>query len=496
MDRVLDAEGILVELRDSLREVVKICTKMSVIELQKADFNSAIVKFQNALKTAQTVTKGAPVEIEYVNASNELINNIKKLLHNKSTLQKHAKEEELCNTAALVYKDKFLEYVDCIRLIEESHLNDHHDNVVNHPGENIEDLHAQLATLKAQLHESKARNNNNNDDDYSTEIVYPDTFPNLNHDDIEEHYSIDFETKLGSGAFSIVFKGRHRAEDQDYALKLIDLETDVQNIKKELYILSKISHPNIVNFKEVFNSEEGFYIITDLADGGELFDRIINLERYTEEDASLLMKQIITAVDYLHQNNIVHRDLKPENILLDSSFKTIKIADFGLATLVKNDNQELFDIVGTLPYMAPEMVYLRHKIEPIVGYNKGTDIWALGVILYVLLFGCYPFTAHDDEGLMEQIEVGDWSWNGRDVDHVSDTGKKFIEWMLEVHPKDRPTSRQLLEHPWISGGIELSHDQLTSTKENIGRIQATKKWKTLTLGLCHPKQKIYQQQQP
>lgn len=213
--------------------------------------------------------------------------------------------------------------------------------------------------------------------------------------------------------------------------------------------------------------------------GGELFDRIVELERYSEKDASLVMKQILSGIEHLHDKNIGHRDLKPENLLLSSKEKdaVVKLADFGFSKQV-DENDQFSGFVGTPPYMAPELVVLRRTHGK---YGKEVDMWAAGVILYILLSGFHPFQVDDEEEMLENIEKSVWTWVGDAWKDVSHSAKDLITKLLEPDPTKRYTVKQALAHPWISGNEAI--DKELKVQEDLLAFQAKRKFKIAIHGI-------------
>merc|ERR1712137_1413472 len=196
---------------------------------------------------------------------------------------------------------------------------------------------------------------------------------------------------LGKGAFSIVKKVTSKRSGRTYAVKIIDKKNvgqDMQRLRIEIDILTRVKHPNIINLKEIMEDDETLYIITELVTGGELFDKIVELGAYSESDAARLVFNMVSAIDYLHSQNIVHRDLKPENLLLkaDTDVSEVKLADFGLSKIISDgvQKQMMQTACGTPGYVAPEVLTAD-------GYDKEVDLWSIGVITYILLCGFPPF---------------------------------------------------------------------------------------------------------
>uniref|UniRef100_A0A8C9VXM9 calcium/calmodulin-dependent protein kinase n=1 Tax=Scleropages formosus TaxID=113540 RepID=A0A8C9VXM9_SCLFO len=231
--------------------------------------------------------------------------------------------------------------------------------------------------------------------------------------------------ELGKGAFSVVRRCMKISTGQEYAAKIINTKKlsarDHQKLEREARICRLLKHPNIVRLHDSI-SEEGFhYLVFDLVTGGELFEDIVAREYYSEADASHCIQQILEAVLHCHQMGVVHRDLKPENLLLASKLKgaAVKLADFGLAIEVQGDQQAWFGFAGTPGYLSPEVL----RKDP---YGKPVDMWACGVILYILLVGYPPFWDEDQHRLYQQIKAGayDVSTLDREFAFVSALGLK------------------------------------------------------------------------
>ncbi|XP_075466775.1 calcium/calmodulin-dependent protein kinase type II subunit gamma isoform X11 [Ascaphus truei] len=221
-------------------------------------------------------------------------------------------------------------------------------------------------------------------------------------------------------------------------------------------------------------SEEGFhYLVFDLVTGGELFEDIVAREYYSEADASHCIHQILESVNHIHQHDIVHRDLKPENLLLASKCKgaAVKLADFGLAIEVQGDQQAWFGFAGTPGYLSPEVL----RKDP---YGKPVDIWACGVILYILLVGYPPFWDEDQHKLYQQIKAGAYDFPSPEWDTVTPEAKNLINQMLTINPAKRITADQALKHPWVcqrSTVASMMHRQ--ETVECLRKFNARRKLK-------------------
>ncbi|XP_042161477.1 calcium/calmodulin-dependent protein kinase type II subunit gamma isoform X8 [Oncorhynchus tshawytscha] len=283
--------------------------------------------------------------------------------------------------------------------------------------------------------------------------------------------------ELGKGAFSVVRRCVKKSSGQEFAAKIINTKKlsarDHQKLEREARICRLLKHSNIVRLHDSI-SEEGFhYLVFDLVTGGELFEDIVAREYYSEADASQCINQILESVQHIHQHDIVHRDLKPENLLLASKMKgaAVKLADFGLAIEVQGDQQAWFGFAGTPGYLSPEV--LRKD-----AYGKPVDIWACGVILYILLVGYPPFWDEDQHKLYQQIKAGAYDFPSPEWDTVTPEAKNLINQMLTINPSKRITADQALKHPWIcqrSTVASMIHRQ--ETVECLRKFNARRKLK-------------------
>ncbi|XP_053542696.1 calcium/calmodulin-dependent protein kinase type II subunit beta isoform X7 [Ictalurus punctatus] len=283
--------------------------------------------------------------------------------------------------------------------------------------------------------------------------------------------------ELGKGAFSVVRRCVKLCTGQEYAAKIINTKKlsarDHQKLEREARICRLLKHPNIVRLHDSI-SEEGFhYLLFDLVTGGELFEDIVAREYYSEADASHCIHQILDSVNHIHQHDIVHRDLKPENLLLASKCKNaaVKLADFGLAIEVQGEQQAWFGFAGTPGYLSPEV--LRKE-----AYGKPVDIWACGVILYILLVGYPPFWDEDQHKLYQQIKAGAYDFPSPEWDTVTPEAKNLINQMLTINPAKRITAQEALKHPWVcqrSTVASMMHRQ--ETVECLKKFNARRKLK-------------------
>uniref|UniRef100_A0A8D3AJL2 calcium/calmodulin-dependent protein kinase n=1 Tax=Scophthalmus maximus TaxID=52904 RepID=A0A8D3AJL2_SCOMX len=290
--------------------------------------------------------------------------------------------------------------------------------------------------------------------------------------------------ELGKGAFSVVRRCVKISSGQEFAAKIINTKKlsarDHQKLEREARICRLLKHPNIVRLHDSI-SEEGFhYLVFDLVTGGELFEDIVAREYYSEADASHCIQQILESVHHCHVNGIVHRDLKPENLLLASKLKgaAVKLADFGLAIEVQGDQQAWFGFAGTPGYLSPEVL----RKDP---YGKPVDMWACGVILYILLVGYPPFWDEDQHRLYQQIKAGAYDFPSPEWDTVTPEAKDLINKMLTINPSKRITATEALKHPWIcqrSTVASMMHRQ--ETVECLKKFNARRKLKVRLLAIC------------
>uniref|UniRef100_A0A673XUU2 non-specific serine/threonine protein kinase n=1 Tax=Salmo trutta TaxID=8032 RepID=A0A673XUU2_SALTR len=280
---------------------------------------------------------------------------------------------------------------------------------------------------------------------------------------IAERYKVG--RTLGDGTFAVVRECVERCTGREYALKIINkvkCRGKEHMIQNEVSILRRVKHPNIVLLIEEMDTYSELYLVMELVKGGDLFDSITSSNKYTERDASGMIYNLASAIKYLHSLNIVHRDIKPENLLVyehpDGS-KSLKLGDFGLASLVDG---LLYLVCGTPTYVAPEIIAET-------GYGLKVDIWAAGVITYILLCGYPPFSgsSEDQEILLDQILTGQLDFPSPSWDNVSVTAKELITGMLQVKVEQRYTALLVLDHPWVNDDGRLVNDQQLSVAGKI-----------------------------
>lgn len=309
--------------------------------------------------------------------------------------------------------------------------------------------------------------------------------------------------KMGDGAFSNVYRARDTTGQQgEVAIKVVRKyemnSMQRSNILKEVQIMRQLDHPNIIKLVEFSESRQYYYIILELAPGGELFHQIVRLTYFSEELSRHVIVQVAKALEYLHEEKgVVHRDIKPENILFEpipmvpskhpkpkqpgdedkvdegefipgqgaGGIGRIKIADFGLSKIVW-DNQTMTPC-GTVGYTAPEIV----KDER---YSKSVDMWALGCVLYTLLCGFPPFYDESIEVLTEKVAKGQYTFLSPWWDEISKSAQDLISHLLTVDPEKRFTITEFLAHPWIAGNGPTPRDEIKKADGMLRAFDATK----------------------
>ncbi|KAK9464517.1 calmodulin-binding protein kinase [Lipomyces arxii] len=277
---------------------------------------------------------------------------------------------------------------------------------------------------------------------------------------------------LGQGSYSVVKEVVHIETGQKFAAKIISKKLMAGReklVRNEIQVLKKISagHPNILTLVDFFETSNSLYLITDIAYGGELFDRICSKGSYYESDAVDLVRSITSAVAYLHSHDIVHRDLKPENLLFrtEDDNSDLLIADFGLSRIIDTQNvNSLSTSCGTPGYMAPEIVKKT-------GHGTSVDVWAIGVITYFLLCGYTPFDRETNAEEMEAVLNGEYDFEPDEYwGDISNNAEDFISKCLVVDPESRITAIQCLCHPFLQGSTTDDHTNLLpSLKSNLLR---------------------------
>lgn len=306
----------------------------------------------------------------------------------------------------------------------------------------------------------------NNDDKIK---ISKGNFVNFKKGMIENDYIIGEE--CGSGAFATVRKVKSKTTNQIRALKIIKKtkNQDSARMYLEVEILKKLVHPNILQIFEFYEDKKNFYIISEMCEGGELFDQVVKKGTFTEDEAACVVKQMLSAVNYIHTNNIVHRDLKPENILLDTAKNNIiKIIDWGTARFFEK-NKKMNKVSGTPYYIAPEVLFEK--------YDEKCDVWSCGIIMYILLCGYPPFNGDNDNEILSKIKIGKFVFPQEEWKDVSDEAKDLINKMLTFNPNDRLSASECLQHVWLGDHTKKKIDVNLSARclDNMKRFHAERK---------------------
>eukprot|EP00960_Hanusia_phi_P067413 766622-Hanusia_phi.AAC.3 len=269
------------------------------------------------------------------------------------------------------------------------------------------------------------------------------------------HKNFELGKTLGKGTFAKVKLARHKKTGSCFAVKIIDKQSATfkrESLKSEILLMRQVVHPNCVRLHGVYDEKLKCFLVLDLASGGTVLDRIIENDRFKEEDAKKVSMDVLNAIGYLHSLGISHRDLKPENLLYASNdpqspdYTTVKVADFGLSKIFF-EKQAMRTVCGSPNYVAPEVV------DPYcisIGYGPEVDIWSMGIVIYVMLCGFLPFYADSNAELFKLICAGDFSFPSPYWDGISDSAKHLIKKMLVVNPKRRLSPSQCLEHQWFT----------------------------------------------
>jgi len=284
---------------------------------------------------------------------------------------------------------------------------------------------------------------------------------------LHDSYDIDLGAPLGEGTFGSVYLATHRETGEKFALKKISTAaTDDAAFRREIAALLHLrgagGHPNVCGLREHFEGvgPAGDYcLVLDLVSGGEMFDHLIGSGPYSEADAARLMREVASALSFLHGIGVWHNDLKPENLMLSARGRNsaIKIVDFGCADVVRGDDVRADDgrCVGTLGYSPPEALDPHNPDRN--HRDQTTDMWAVGVILYIMLVGAHPHDLKgraDDTTIARRIVSKKYKLklrHDRLTAHLSPSAVHCIERLLDRDPKTRMTAKEMLEDSWIRG---------------------------------------------
>lgn len=304
-------------------------------------------------------------------------------------------------------------------------------------------------------------------------------FKNSRKGDINDYYTIE-DGELGRGASSVVKKGRHKGTNNEYAIKIITRTVDQKIIATEIDILLHMKqHCNIIQLHEIFETPSHIYMVLEFVEGGELFERIVERGYYSEKDAADAVRQICDALAYIHKHKIIHRDLKPENLLYANKKEdsALKIADFGLSKMLYGEQCNTATVCGTPGYCAPEVL----KGNP---YDTKVDMWAVGVIAYILLCGFEPFyDERGDQAMFQRILKCDYEFVTPWWDDVSENAKDLVRKLIVLDPSKRLTAEECLKHPWVQGKAAKRDKMDQKFFDKLNEFNARRKLKGGMIGI-------------
>jgi calcium-dependent protein kinase len=270
----------------------------------------------------------------------------------------------------------------------------------------------------------------------------------------EDFYQIEKKV-IGEGSYGSVQKCQSKDTGQSRALKTINksLVKNADQFKEEMAIMKLLDHPNIVRLHETFEDARNVYLVMELCTGGELFDRIVADGKFTEQAAASCVLQMLRAVNYMHQNYIMHRDLKPENWLLSSDAsiqKTdLKLIDFGLSKRFM-PGQFATTKAGTPYYVAPEVLEGR--------YAEQSDVWSIGVIMYIMLSGSPPFSGNDTVAVLDAVKKARPQFDKKEWKSISSDAKQLLKSLLQKNPATRVKASEALKHKWLTRTTPMDDD--------------------------------------
>ena len=430
--------------------------------------NNVIIEEKNENEEAKEEPKVEEKKSEqkYTNAEKSLENKIseknqKNEKNDKSSgvVIKHSKSNKLMNKVNIDEKPKEEEK-------EKNQINEQENNKKDK--EENANYSKNFKTVRAK--KIKGRKSVTPDGETPKDIEIPnpkvskENMIKISTEPVANYYTIVKD--LGHGSYGQVKKVKHKELNEIRAMKITNKKSD--SSKYEIEILKKISHPNITKIFEIFSDSKKYYIIMEFLEGGELFEAITNIGSFTEASASKVLKQILSAVYYLHSNHIVHRDLKPENIMLTQKPKNgnyqIKLIDFGTAKIFK-PGKKMNKFIGTSYYIAPEVLKER--------YDEKCDIWSCGVILFILLCGYPPFNGNTNVDIFHAIQNQNPIFGGEEWEDITPEAKDLIKLMLKKNPNERLNAEQCLSHKWfrLMESSEKNKNQKISKQIQINAIQ-------------------------
>lgn len=368
----------------------------------------------------------------------------------------------------------------------------------------IEENKKSIDKGNGQIKESAGKENKAKEPVQHLQFKTEDFVREIKTERVEDIYYF-IKPPLGTGLFGTVYKAKHRKTGNLRAIKRIKKEggasgaessqrsnsggshpnpssmnscpgENIESLLKDVDILKRLDHPNIIRIYEFFSDPQAYYIVTDLCSGGELFDHIIREKNFTEAKCARLLKQVLSALAYCHERNLVHCDIKPENIVFECSDQTspdtngpvnikpknlIKLIDFGSSSFCR-PGERLSRKFGSVCYVAPEVLKSS--------YNEKCDIWSLGVVLFITLCGKPPFSGSSDRETLMKIYEGKYSMDGPEWEEISDEAKDLVKKMLTYDFNNRISARECLNHPWFVKRLsEAENENPSQLSFPIGR---------------------------
>jgi len=292
---------------------------------------------------------------------------------------------------------------------------------------------------------------------------------------VEDVYDIAGK-KLGEGTYGAVRSATHRDTGQKRAIKQIP-RSKIKNWERfqtEVKILQTMDHPNVIKLFEYFEDDVNVYLVTEICEGGELFDRIIAAEFFDEQQAANIFRQILMALNYCHSEKVCHRDLKPENFLFvdKSDDSDLKIIDFGLSKIIQAGSglKRMKTRAGTPYYISPEVLS--------GSYDMSCDMWSAGCMLYILLCGYPPFYGDDNQEILQMVQTGKFDFDGEEWDDISNDAKDLIKKLI-CKPEVRLTAEEALKHRWVRNLTKKAVDKGAIRKLNVNNMKKFQKGEKL-----------------
>eukprot|EP00929_Paragymnodinium_shiwhaense_P034288 TRINITY_DN1867_c0_g1_i1.p1 TRINITY_DN1867_c0_g1~~TRINITY_DN1867_c0_g1_i1.p1 ORF type:complete len:543 (-),score=174.27 TRINITY_DN1867_c0_g1_i1:351-1979(-) len=270
------------------------------------------------------------------------------------------------------------------------------------------------------------------------------------HKAVQDYFVLDQKSMLGEGGFASVVVGQNRISGDRRAIKTImkaSSSAEKAKVKMEIDAMARCDHPNIVKFFQSFEDEDCYYLVLEICEGKELFDRIVEEKSFSEPLAATVMQQIFRATAYIHNAGVCHRDIKPENFLFQTAApvlkNTLKMIDFGIAKLFDPPKAAFKTKVGTPQYVAPEVLgqFFRYGVE--------CDVWSCGVVMYVLLAGALPFPGRNDHEVLQKVKAAQPNLHSSKWTDISEAAKELIRKLLKKEPTRRLTATQALQEGWV-----------------------------------------------